>query len=65
MREPREPLPLRAGGRARGSPQCDRCRSWKTKFYRFDKKGNSWKERTDGTVKFPKNKVTSKVWLLI
>ncbi|RYR09360.1 hypothetical protein Ahy_B05g077659 isoform D [Arachis hypogaea] len=29
-------------------------------FYRFDKKGNRWKERTDGTVKFPKNKVTRK-----
>ncbi|RYR09358.1 hypothetical protein Ahy_B05g077659 isoform G [Arachis hypogaea] len=52
MREPREPLPSQEGGRTRGSPQ-------------FDKKGNRWKERTDGTVKFPKNKVTRKVWLLI
>ncbi|XLR25633.1 hypothetical protein S83_053533, partial [Arachis hypogaea] len=33
---------------------------WKSKFYGFDKKGNRWKERTAGTVKFPKNKVTSK-----
>ncbi|XP_057753670.1 uncharacterized protein LOC130973244 isoform X2 [Arachis stenosperma] len=49
MREPREPLPSREGGRARGSPQ-------KSKFYRFDKEGNRWKERTYGTVKFPKNK---------
>ncbi|XLR27067.1 hypothetical protein S83_054967, partial [Arachis hypogaea] len=32
----------------------------KTKFYRFDKEGNRWKERTAGTVKFPKNMVTSK-----
>ncbi|RYR32619.1 hypothetical protein Ahy_A10g047154 isoform B [Arachis hypogaea] len=32
----------------------------KSKFYRFDKEGNRWKERTDGTVKFPKNKVTSR-----
>ncbi|QHO07497.1 Protein TIC 62 [Arachis hypogaea] len=32
----------------------------KSKFYGFDKKGNWWKERTAGTVKFPKNKVTSK-----
>ncbi|XLR35293.1 hypothetical protein S83_063193, partial [Arachis hypogaea] len=29
----------------------------KSKFYGFDKKGNRWKERTAGTVKFPKNKV--------
>ncbi|KAL4315918.1 hypothetical protein AHAS_Ahas15G0233100 [Arachis hypogaea] len=49
MREPRDPLPSREGGHARGSPQ-------KSKFYRFDKEGNRWKERTDGTVKFPKNK---------
>ncbi|XLR27176.1 hypothetical protein S83_055076, partial [Arachis hypogaea] len=28
-------------------------------FYGFDKKGNQWNERTAGTVKFPKNKVTS------
>ncbi|XP_052107603.1 uncharacterized protein LOC107459943 [Arachis duranensis] len=32
----------------------------KSKFYRFDKEGNRWKERTAGTVKFPKNKVASK-----
>ncbi|RYR29352.1 hypothetical protein Ahy_B01g053748 [Arachis hypogaea] len=57
MREPREPLPPREGGRTRESPQCDRCRSWKSKFYRFDKEWNRWKERTDGTIKFPKNKV--------
>ncbi|XLS93595.1 hypothetical protein HN51_069603, partial [Arachis hypogaea] len=34
-------------------------------FYRFDKKGNRWKERTDGTVKFPKNKVTRKRWVFM
>nr|XP_029148299.1 plasma membrane ATPase 2-like [Arachis hypogaea] len=28
----------------------------KSKFYRFDKERNRWKERTDGAVKFPKNK---------
>ncbi|XLU25174.1 hypothetical protein S245_061240, partial [Arachis hypogaea] len=32
----------------------------KSIFYGFDKKGNRWKERTAGTVKFSKNKVTSK-----
>ncbi|XLR05334.1 hypothetical protein S83_071532, partial [Arachis hypogaea] len=32
----------------------------KSKFCGFDKEGNRWKERTAGTVKFPKNKVTSK-----
>ncbi|RYR31652.1 hypothetical protein Ahy_B01g056505 [Arachis hypogaea] len=33
----------------------------KSKFYRFDKEGNRWKERTASSIKFPKNKVTSKV----
>ncbi|RYQ95956.1 hypothetical protein Ahy_B08g091352 [Arachis hypogaea] len=37
----------------------------KLKFYRFDGERNRWKERTDGAVKFPKNKVSSRVWLLI
>ncbi|XLR41605.1 hypothetical protein S83_026265, partial [Arachis hypogaea] len=32
----------------------------KSKFYGFDKERNWWKERITGTVKFPKNKVTSK-----
>ncbi|XLT47480.1 hypothetical protein HN873_040084 [Arachis hypogaea] len=31
-------------------------------LFQFDKEGNRWKERTDGTVKFPKNKVTSRIY---
>ncbi|XLS85630.1 hypothetical protein HN51_035796 [Arachis hypogaea] len=52
MREPREPLPSRRRGTHEREP--------KSKFYKFDKERNRWKERTTGTVKFPKNKVTSK-----
>ncbi|QHN96851.1 uncharacterized protein DS421_18g622290 [Arachis hypogaea] len=44
----------------RGKRSCSlashRRASWKLKFYRFDGERNRWKERTDGAVKFPKNK---------
>ncbi|KAL4350859.1 hypothetical protein AHAS_Ahas10G0184100 [Arachis hypogaea] len=53
------PPPPRRGKRS-CSLASHRRASWKSKFYRFDKEGNRWKERTDGTVKFPKNKVTSR-----
>nr|XP_025635797.1 ATPase 4, plasma membrane-type-like [Arachis hypogaea] len=43
-------------GKRRCSLASHRRASWKSKFYRFNKERNRWKERTDGAVKFPKNK---------
>ncbi|XP_016193375.1 ran-specific GTPase-activating protein 1-like isoform X2 [Arachis ipaensis] len=60
MREPREPLPSRRRGTHEREPSVWSPSQLKSKFYKFDKERNRWKERTTGTVKFPKNKVTSK-----
>ncbi|KAL1291673.1 uncharacterized protein LOC107624225 isoform X1 [Arachis ipaensis] len=60
MREPREPLPSRRRGTREREPSVWSPSPLKSKFCGFDKEGNRWKERTAGTVKFPKNKVTSK-----
>ena len=37
----------------------------KAKLYRFDKEGNRWKERGVGNVKFLKNNVSGKVYLVM
>ncbi|XP_072057808.1 uncharacterized protein [Arachis hypogaea] len=60
MREPREPLPSRRRGTCEREPSVWSPSQLKSKFYGFDKERNWWKERITGTVKFPKNKVTSK-----
>ncbi|XP_020976831.1 uncharacterized protein LOC110271068 isoform X3 [Arachis ipaensis] len=60
MREPREPLPSRRRGTREREPSLWSPSQLKSKIYGFDKERNRWKERTTGTVKFPKNKVTSK-----
>ncbi|XLR39271.1 hypothetical protein HN51_026428 [Arachis hypogaea] len=60
MRESQEQLPSQRRATRKREPSWWSPSSLKSKFYRFDKEGNRWKERTAGTVKFPKNKVASK-----